>query len=177
MVKIDQRTVLVENLDFNSFSNVVNSFKEELNEHREVINENSAEISDVYGFLSDLDRKIDFLSSKIEELTLIVKGKPSEKTFNFKPLSGREKEIFYALYVLGEGRPCVSYSDLARRTCSTKGIVSSFISSMIEKGIPIIKKYDGNRVYIQIKEEFRLQQAKKNILGLDSKITSWISKD
>lgn len=167
----DKVTALSKN-----FKVALESIKEQFEDHLDAINENTTEIQSNFEYLCMLDRKIDKLAEKVEELAMIVrKGQGAEeKQFKFLPLTAKEKEVFFALYVLSQDREYVCYKDLSRRLCETEQLVSSYITNLVEKGIPVRKKYSGKMALLSIDPEFRQQQAKKNIVGLNTKLTHWM---
>ena len=88
----------------------------------------------------------------------------SEKIFEVRPLTRTEKEVFIVLYALEDENGVVSYIDIARKTGLQYNLISNYITSMIEKGVPILKKYINNRPYLKLDQEFKTLQAKENIL-------------
>ncbi len=155
---------------------VLECYREELDDHRLAINENTNEIAATNEFLNELNLKLDKMAERLDELTLLVKGARQEKKFDVRPLSGKEKEVFQALYLLTESQPFVSYDQLARKTCLTKELVMSYVTSMIQKGVPLLKRYEGNSVFMRVEPNFREKQAKENILGINSLLTSWLPR-
>ena len=79
-----------------------------------------------------------------------------------------------ALYTLGELQPFVSYKQLARRLCTTDAVVASFITNLIEKGVPVLKKYDNNIAYLKLEDQFRQRQAKENLVGVNTLLSYWL---
>ena len=154
-------------------STVLECMREELDDHRLAINENTDELVATNEFMNELGRRLDKLTERVDELTLLIKGQKEEKQFSIQPLTGKEKEIFHALYVLTESQPYASYEQVARKTLLTKGIVMDQITSMIQKGVPVLKKLDGTKVFLKLDQEFRQLQAKKNVIGLNALLTSW----
>ncbi|MCI0557901.1 MAG: hypothetical protein MN733_05355 [Nitrososphaera sp.] len=155
-------------------STVLECMREELDDHRLAINENTDELTAANEFVSELSKRLDKLTERVDELTLLLKGQKEEKQFSVQPLTNREKEIFHALYVLTESQPYASYEQIARKTCTTKGIVMDTLTSIALKGVPILKKLDGTTVFLKLDQDFRQVQAKQNIIGLNSLLTSWI---
>ena len=47
-------------------------------------------------------------------------------------------------------------------------IVSEYLTRLVEKGSPIIKKYVNNTPYIKLNPDFKRLQAKENILMIDT---------
>ncbi len=148
--------------------------REELDEHLGAINENTNEISSNYEYLCELDFKLDRLSERIDHLQLFL-----EKSFGFqpdikpkfqcKPLTNNEQDVFLVLYTLEEKKGAVSYEDIARKTGLSVDLVSSYITRMIEKNVPVIKRYVNNVPYLRLDPQFKLIQAKENVLNLNQR--------
>ncbi len=152
--------------------------KDQFEDHLEAINENTNEIHSNFEYLCEMDRKIDKLAEKIDELNHLMREQRGEKAekkeFEFKPLTKKEKEVFYALYVLTEGRRFSSYKEIARRSCFSEELVAAYITSLIEKGIPVAKKYANRKAYVCLDPGFREIQAKENIVGVNTLLTHWV---
>lgn len=152
--------------------------KEQFEDHLETINENTNEIHSNFEYLCELDRKIDKLSERIEELNNILRKQNGEKvekkTFKPQPLTNKEKEIFYALYVLTENKRYTTYKEIAKRVSYSENLVASYITNLVEKGIPIAKKYANRIAYLGLDCEFRELQAKENIVGVNTILTHWM---
>lgn len=154
-------------------STVLECMREELDDHRMAINENTDELTATNEFSNELARRLDKLTERVDELTLLIKGKKEEKNFSIQPLTSKEKGVFHALYVLTESQPYASYEQVARKTLLTKGIVMDHVTSMIQKGVPVLKKLDSTTVFLKLDQDFRQIQAKKNVIGLNSLLTAW----
>lgn len=152
--------------------------KEQFEDHLETINENTNEIQSNFEYLCELDMKIDKLSEKIDELNNLIRlqrGENTEKkTFSLKPLTKKEKEVFYALYILTEQRKYTTYKEISRRACYSNDLIAAYITNLIEKGVPVIKKYSNRIVYLSLDQEFRQLQAKENIVGVNTLLTHWV---
>jgi len=177
VVEIRDKQELLLSSDASEFrqqiSTVLECMREELDDQRLAINENTDELSASSEFLNELSRRMDKLTERVDELTLLVKGQKEQKSFSIQPLTNKEKDVFHALYVLTESQPYASYEQVARQTLLTKGIVQDYVTSMIQKGVPVLKKLDGQTVFLKLDQEFRQVQAKQNIIGLNSLLTSW----
>ena len=146
--------------------------KEELEDHLETINQNTNEIQANYEYLEKLDQKIEKLNEKIQEIRMhlnIIKDDISEKKERFEEtkLTIHEQEMFLVLYTASD---FLSYKDIAKRLGLTEALVSNYIINLIEKGIPIIKKYLNKVVYVKLDSWFKEIQAKENILQIDDRI-------
>lgn len=144
----------------------------EFEEHLQAINENTGEIQSNHEYLCEIDAKLDKLSERVDKIQLFLQSNSNfivdgEKTFNVRPLTRTEQEIFMVLYALEDELGLVSYSDISRKIGLTQGLISDYISSLIEKGIPILKKYINNRPFLKLDQEFKTLQAKENLLMID----------
>lgn len=158
-------------------SKLFQEVKEELDEHLDAINENTNEISSNYEYLCELDYKINKLSERLDNLQLFL-----EQNFNFKaekvpkfqpkPLTNNEQDVFLVLYTLEEKKGAVTYTDISKRTGLSEDLVASYITRMIEKNVPIIKRYVNNEPHLRLDPQFKRLQAKENILGLNQKTIS-----
>ncbi len=155
-------------------SAVLLAMREELDDHRLAINENTTELMSGNDVLNQLNAKLDKLAERVDELTLLFKGSAPEKTFEIQPLSPKEKEVFYALYVETSSCPFASYEQVARKAMLTKEMIVTYIAQLIQKGVPLMKRHDGSKMFVKIDPAFRELQAKKNVIGLNAPLTCWI---
>jgi len=164
----DQKTAL---------QGALNGIKEELNEHLDSINENTNEISSNYEYLCEMDFKLNKISERIDQMQIFLEEKfgfKAEKAQKFqpKPLTNNEQDVFLVLYTLEEKKGAVSYPDIAKRTGLSEELISNYITRMIEKNVPIIKRYVNNQPYLRLDPQFKRLQAKENILKLNQKMIS-----
>lgn len=149
--------------------------KEEVSDHLDSINQNTNEIQSNYEYLCEIDSKIDKLSERIDELTMFFKQQQGiveeEHTFEVSPLTKKEKEVFLAMYTLEEDKGTVTYSDISRRIAVPTELVQAYVTNLIHKGVPIVKRYISNIAYLKLDDNFKVVQAKKNILGLDESVS------
>ena len=157
-----------------SFREMLGSIKDELDEHRNSINDNTDEIQSNFSYLCELDKKIEMLSARIEELFLVVGSAAAGREFKVAPLSGRERDVFMALYALGEVFPFVSYKQIARKLGISECLVSGYLAGLVEKGVPIVKKYDSGVAFVKLDDLFRQLQAKDSMFGVNSVLSCWL---
>jgi len=144
----------------------------EFEEHLRAINENTSEIQSNHEYLCEIDAKINKMGERIDNMQLFLQSNSNfivdgEKTFEVKPLTRTEQDIFMVLYALEDELGLVSYGDISRKTDLSYSLISNYITSMIEKGIPILKKYVNNRPFLKLDQEFKIMQAKENLLMID----------
>lgn len=174
VVGLTCRNQILQSSDQVDFRKVLEAFREELDDHREAINENTNEIQAGHEYFEALNNKLDKLSARLDELTLLVKGKKENRQFQFSPLTKREKDVFQTLFFLCELAPYSTYKEVARRLGLSEALVAQYVTNMIEKGIPVLKKYHENKVFLKIEPSFRDLQLKENIVGLNSLLSNWV---
>jgi DNA-directed RNA polymerase specialized sigma subunit len=136
--------------------------KKELNDHLETLNQNTVEIESNFEYLERLEARIEKLNEKLEELTLLLRARPCEEVkANKIKLSGREQEVFLLLYTSNE---FMSYGDIAKKLGLTVVLAGNYLTSMIEKGIPLMKRYVDKQPAVMLDPSFREKQAKQGIV-------------
>ena len=161
--------------DINAF---LLQIREELDDHREALNANTNEIESTYELMNQMNARLDKFQERLDELTLLVKHVPPSITtadFKLQPLTGQEKEVFFALYVLTETTPAVTYHQLARKMTTSVEAVSRLITTLISKGVHVDKKYSNGNAFLGLDPAFRQLQAKQNVVKLDTKLSYWSS--
>ena len=147
--------------------------KEELDDYRESINENTSEIQSNYETVSNIERKIEKLAERVEQIELLLHESGLKKQRDDLPtsisLTLREQEIFFVLYTLGETVE-LTYTDIARKLGLTDDIVRNYITTMIAKGVPVVKRYKSKNVFLVLDNDFRSLQAKKNVIVINDSI-------
>ncbi|MBU2589188.1 MAG: hypothetical protein KKB39_00320 [Nanoarchaeota archaeon] len=79
-------------------------------------------------------------------------------------LARQELLAFLTLFNIEEELTNVTYADIGKRMGISDGCVRTYISSLIKKGLPIMKKRFNNRViYLSIFPEFRALNPKKEL--------------
>lgn len=152
--------------------------KQESEDFREGINQNTNEIQSNYEYLCKLESKIDKLTERLDEVTLLVTkqttksaqqevSQDEEKQISVAKLSLREQEVFIVLYTADKE---LAYKDIARKTALNESLVMNYIVTLISKGVPIIKRYINNQVYLLLDQEFKQLQAKENILKIHEEV-------
>ncbi len=147
--------------------------KDEFEDHLTAINENTNEIQANYELVCNIDQKLNKLAERMDKLELFLQkqGMEVEEKEQFKPirLSKREQEIFLVLYTQEEVKGSVTYLDIARRVSLPEDIVASYVSNMLQKGVPIVKKYISNEAHLSLNPQFKSLQAKENVLQIEQR--------
>ncbi len=147
------------------------SIREELNVHLDTINQNT-EVQSIYDYLSELDSKIEKLNERIDELQMFV-NPDSEVKFDVE-LTHREQEVFLVLYAETNR---ITAKDVARKLGFTDEMVNRYVYNLISKGIPILKQYSDNQLYLYLDLKFKDLQARKNVLKINESISKQLLSD
>ncbi len=141
--------------------------RDEFDEHLQAINENTNEIAASYEHICEIEEKLDRLSARVEQIQMYLEtGNNLARATNFevRKLTRREQEVFLVIYTLEEEKSSVTYDDIARRLGISIELAGSYVTALIEKGVPIIKRYINSKPYLKLDPDFKTLQTKENIL-------------
>ena len=110
-----------------------------------------------------LEERIDELELQLAEVT--GKKVMSAEDFSNITLTPKEKEIFLILY--SQSGDLFTLKTLSKALGFTEQMVRRHITNITDKGIPIVRKYFDNTVYLVLDPDFRNLQAKENIVQLN----------
>lgn len=133
--------------------------KQQIEEHLSAINENTTEIQALFDYLHEIDQKLDLLTQRMDQLQL-SQLPLSPKTL---ALTQMEKTVFLALYT--EESP-LCFQELAVKTGLPAALVPDCISALVNKGVPFIRTFYGDKLFFKLDPRFKELQAKENILNL-----------
>jgi predicted transcriptional regulator/exonuclease VII small subunit len=155
-----------------TFEAALKGIREEFDEHLESINDNTNEIEANYEILKRVENKVDRVEEHLEQLHLAVSklvdtsSEPTkEKNID---LDEREKDVFLILYTSSDRKP-LTYKQIASALKESEFLARGYITNMIEKGVPISKRYLNDKAYVSLDSEFKEKQAKQNIVRLSQK--------
>ena len=154
------------------FDAALKGIREEFDDHRESINDNTNEIEANYELLCKLDAKVDRIEEQLEQLQLSLSqflGNPSQPLSQASiELDEREKDVFLVLYTAADEK-LLTYRDIATVMKESEFLVRGYITNMIEKGVPITKRYVNDVAYVSFGRHFKDRQAKENIVRLSQR--------
>ncbi len=147
---VDQQTKLTDEFE---------EIRQQLDEHLSTINENTSEVQALFDYLKEIDTKLDKLSQRVEQV------EQSNRVVEKKSISLTqiERQTFIALYT--EESP-LSYPEIAVKANLPLSLVPECISSLIEKGVPFIRSFYGDKLFLKIDQKFKDLQAKENMINL-----------
>ena len=145
--------------------------RHEFEEHLQAINENTNEIASNYEYTCELEKKVEKFSERLDQVQMHLESNgamPTAKRTNFdvKKLNRREQEVFLVIYTLEEEKGSVTYEDISKKLGISEYLAANYVTSIIQKGVPIIKRYLNSRPYLRLDQEFKTLQIKENILQL-----------
>lgn len=145
--------------------------KQEFEEHLQAINENTSEIASNFEYVGEIEAKLDRLGERVDQIQMFLESGSGmqiarKHSFDVKRLSRKEQDVFLVIYTLEEEKGNLAYSDIACRLGMSEQLTASYITSLIEKGVPIIKRYIDSKPYFRLDPDFKTLQAKENILQL-----------
>lgn len=159
--KIDQILTKI-----NTTNKTKNSDSNEIGPHMSQIQEKTQKISSgnrgVYSLIhSPFTHSFTNHSPDIQELKNDLENK-------FNQLTNQEFLVFLTIYQLEEelGRPVI-YVDLSTRLKLSTGCIRSYISSIIRKGLPIIKQKVNNKIItLKIHQDFKELNLKERLTNI-----------
>jgi len=155
----------------------VTLMREELDDHLTSINDNSSEIGANFAAIDEINDKVDKLAERLDKITLFLQkfdaNFETKKTFQIQPLSRKEERVFQALYALLHEHTTVTYKILAAELGFTEILVKNYIVNLVEKGVPVKKVIVNKSAHLILDNQFKQQQAKKNLIGHNIPLTYW----
>ena len=157
-----------------SIKNSVDELKEQVDDHLEAINGNTNEIQSNYEYAVEIESKLNKLAERIDEISMLICLNPNQKMPEIPRLTTVEKQVFLALYALCDEQEYVTYQEIARAVNLSETLIMSYITILIEKGIPIIKSYSNDMTRLKLSSYFKDLQTKNNILKINEDISKQI---
>ena len=146
--------------------------KEEFEDHLQSINDNTSEIQATYEYAFRLEESLKKLQRRMDRIESRTYGSEEfaamEGETSTIELNDYEKKIFLILYTASGKRP-VSYGQIAQYLGEEELLIRGHVTNMLEKGLPVQKRYADACVYLSLDREFRERQAKHNVLGISQK--------
>jgi len=133
--------------------------QQQFEEHLSAINENTYEIQSLFDYVHEVEQKLDRLCQRVEQMQL-MQPPPAPKTL---ALTQMEKQVFLALYT--EETP-LCFKEIAVKTGLPASLVPDCISSLVNKGVPFIRLFYGDKFFLRLDPQFKELQAKNNIINL-----------
>ena len=108
--------------------------------------------------------RVDEIQMHVETNSINIS--PKSNNFDVKSLNKKEQEVFLVIYTLEEEKGSLTYKDIACKLNISEQLAGSYVTSLIEKGVPIIKRYINSKPFLRLDTYFKTLQTKENILQL-----------
>jgi predicted nuclease with TOPRIM domain len=152
--------------EFGKIRQAFGTIKNEMDDHLNSINENTNELNSVLDYMKHIEEMISKLGERLDGLEMRMNDAQGiRKDFSVLKsivLDNTEKDIFKLLYESNGN--LFDYRRMARHLGLTEEAVKSSAEGMLIKGIPIIKKYFDNKVFLVLDSDFCSLQAKENVI-------------
>jgi len=133
--------------------------KQALDDHLAGINENTTEIQALFDYLHELEVKFEKLNQRLDNLQLSEnKDKPELIT-----LTQKERKVFLVFYT---EEMALSYHEIAEKAEISVALIPECISSLTNKGIPFIRTFVNDQIFLKLEPQFKELQAKENLVNL-----------
>lgn len=139
--------------------------REEFEEHLQAINENTSEINTTHDYLGEMDEKIEKLNSRIDTIHMMFQQLLLQTRVSVE-LSLAEQRVFTLLCL----HSYVPLAEMGMKTTLSAEEVEEILTSLADKGIPIIRKTKDGDIYIKLDDDFRKLQEKNPIVKVNPSV-------
>lgn len=161
--KGDRNSTQVQNLR-DELKVVFSKIKEEFEDHLESINQNTIEIQSSFEYLSRLASSVE----KIEQrLARLENETPREKRSETVLLTREEEEVYAVLLDSSRQRQLLTYDRIAQKVDVSKTFCAHIVSSLVDKGVPVLKKFSNGDVFLEIESHFVNNETLINVVTID----------
>lgn len=146
------------------------TIRKEFEDHLLAINENTLELSTHTEILNELDNKLEKLNEKLDSVILSMSQKEKEIV-----LTQSEQKIFLLLY-MSKDEHFIPIFEMVEKTNIPEMQIRSSIAHMQKAGLPIYVKTLNLVSHYMLDSEFKLKQAKENIIKIDEMLIKTINE-
>lgn len=142
--------------------------RDEVDDHLQAINANTTEIDMQNNDICEMDNRLNKIEEKMGDIHFLLKQLVTKSHLSVE-LSKDEQRVFLILYTHDKFMKPIGICDKA---FLEQGVVEESLTSMADKGIPIEREILDGKVYFRMNSEFKLRQAKEQIIRIDTEVTS-----
>ena len=143
---------------------VFSKIKEELEDHLESINQNTIEIQSSFEYLSRLASSVEKLDQRLSRLENTA---PRERISETVLLTRDEEEVYAILLDSTKQRQLLTYERIADKVDVSKTFCAHIVANLIDKGIPVIKKFSNGDVFLEIEPRFIERESMITVVTID----------
>jgi DNA repair exonuclease SbcCD ATPase subunit len=143
---------------------VFSKIKEEFEDHLESINQNTIEIQSSFEYLSRIANRLEKIEQRLARLeTDVPREEPQETVI----LTRDEEEVYALLLESARQRQLLDYEQIARKINVSKTFCAHLVVNLVDKGVPIIKKFSNGEVLLEIEQSFLERVPLINVVTID----------
>jgi len=154
--------------EFNQLKGEITSMKEEVEDHFHAINGNTDEIDIQNNFICEIDNRLTKMEERMDELHFLLKQLVTRAKLSVE-LSKDEQRLFLILYTHDK---FMKTTAVANKAAIEQDIAEEALTSLMDKGIPLEREILDGHVYFRMNNDFKLRQAKEQIIKIDAEVTS-----
>ncbi|MDO8642147.1 MAG: hypothetical protein Q7R76_00950 [Candidatus Woesearchaeota archaeon] len=144
----------------------VQLLKEECEDHLDAINQNTEEIGEVQTSVAVVEEKIEKLNARIDNIHMMFNQLLWQTKISIE-LDTNEQILFQLLCGYND---FVTDTFVTEKTQLNETIMRETITSLIDKGIPVVMKAVGGRVFLRLDAEFRKLQRKNKMVKVNAAV-------
>lgn len=166
----DNRTKGGKNSASEIVDDIRNAFdlvKEEFDEHLLAINENTTEQLIQNNHICELDQRLGKIEERMEEIHNMLRQVIMKAELSVQ-MTKEEQRVFLLLYTHDK---FITPKEISSKLAVPMSDVGDALDSMMDKGVPVEREMLDGRVYFRLSKEFKLRQAKENIIKIDPEVT------
>jgi hypothetical protein len=133
----------------------------------QAINGNTNEIDIQNSFICEIDNRITKMEEKVDEVHFLLRQLVTTSKLAVE-LSKDEQRVFLILYT---HEKFMKPDMVSRKAFLDDDIVADALDAMMDKGIPLDREVLDGNVYFRMSKDFKLRQAKENIIQIDPEVT------
>lgn len=141
--------------------------REEFDEHLLAINENTTEQIIQNNHICELDQRLGKIEERMDEIHHMLRQVIMKAELSVE-LTKEEQRVFLLLYTHDK---FITPKELASRLGIIFVDVGDALDALMDKGVPVEREMLDGRVYFRLSKEFKLRQAKENIIKIDPEVT------
>lgn len=141
--------------------------REEVDEQMQAINGNTNEIDIQNSFICEIDNRLTKMEEKVDEVHFLLRQLVTTSNLSVE-LSKDEQRVFLILYT---HEKFMKPDMVSRKAFLDEEVVGDALDAMMDKGIPLDREVLDGNVYFRMNKDFKLRQAKENIIHIDPEVT------
>jgi predicted transcriptional regulator len=141
--------------------------REEFDDHLQAINDNTTEQQIQNSHICEIDHRITKIEERMDEIHHMLRQMITKSALSVE-MSKDEQKVFLLLYTHDK---FITPKEISARLTMEQALVEDALDGLMDKGIPMERELIGGKIYIKMDKDFKLRQAKENIVKIDSDVT------